>query len=171
MIQQALWSNAVNAVGAVLIMLGKAVTMPITSNTTVALAPRKFQNQSGNSARQAAAADARLLDETLKLSRSERKILTYILLVGRPVYGRELIQETGLSNPTVYASLIALADRGILDAEEVKNLNGPPRNDYFISGDAEPHVRDALKRDLFAVQKKRQKPRKLEPTPKHPQPA
>jgi len=62
------------------------------------------------------------------------------ILSGRPAYGYEItawLREKGFSEiaeGTVYALLIRIEQRGLVDVEKVPSEKGPPRKVYSLNG-------------------------------------
>ncbi|HYO85304.1 MAG TPA: PadR family transcriptional regulator [Dermatophilaceae bacterium] len=61
------------------------------------------------------------------------------LLAARPAYGYEItawLREQGFSEiaeGTVYALLVRVEQRGLVDAEKVRSAKGPPRKVYSLN--------------------------------------
>ena len=70
------------------------------------------------------------------------------LLSGRPAYGYEItawLREEGFSDiaeGTVYALLIRIEQRGLVDVEKVPSEKGPPRKVYSLNAAGEDHLEE-----------------------------
>jgi PadR family transcriptional regulator PadR len=79
---------------------------------------------------------ARLLTEMLK---GTLEGIVLAILSGRPAYGYEItawLREKGFSDiaeGTVYALLIRVEQRGLVDVEKVPSEKGPPRKVYSLN--------------------------------------
>ncbi len=68
------------------------------------------------------------------------------LLVGRPAYGYEIttwLRDQGFSDiaeGTVYALLIRIEQRGLVDVEKVPSEKGPPRKVYSLNARGRAHL-------------------------------
>ena len=68
------------------------------------------------------------------------------LLVARPAYGYEItgsLREQGFSDiaeGTVYALLIRVEQRGLVDVEKVPSEKGPPRKVYSLNARGREHL-------------------------------
>jgi PadR family transcriptional regulator PadR len=68
------------------------------------------------------------------------------LLSGRPAYGYEItawLREQGFSNiaeGTVYALLIRVEQRGLVDVEKVPSEKGPPRRVYSLNAQGREYL-------------------------------
>ena len=70
------------------------------------------------------------------------------ILSGRPAYGYEItawLREKGFSDiaeGTVYALLIRVEQRGLVDVEKVPSEKGPPRKVYALNARGREHLAD-----------------------------
>ena len=70
------------------------------------------------------------------------------LLSGRSAYGYEItawLREKGFSDiaeGTVYALLIRIEQRGLVDVEKVPSDKGPPRKVYSLNGQGQEYLED-----------------------------
>ena len=70
------------------------------------------------------------------------------LLSGRPAYGYEItawLREHGftdIAEGTVYALLIRVEQRGLVDVEKVPSEKGPPRKVYSLNARGRAHLDD-----------------------------
>ena len=70
------------------------------------------------------------------------------LLAGRSAYGYEItawLREKGFSDiaeGTVYALLIRIEQRGLVDVEKVPSDKGPPRKVYSLNARGQAHLDD-----------------------------
>ena len=70
------------------------------------------------------------------------------ILSGRPAYGYEItawLREKGFSDiaeGTVYAILIRIEQRGLVDVEKVPSEKGPPRKVYSLNAQGRAHLED-----------------------------
>ncbi len=68
------------------------------------------------------------------------------LLSGRPAYGYEItasLRERGFSDiaeGTVYALLVRVEQRGLVDVEKVPSEKGPPRKVYSLNAQGRQHL-------------------------------
>ena len=68
------------------------------------------------------------------------------LLAGRPAYGYEItgwLRERGftdIAEGTVYALLIRVEQRGLVDVEKVPSEKGPPRKVYTLNARGRNHL-------------------------------
>jgi PadR family transcriptional regulator PadR len=68
------------------------------------------------------------------------------LLSGRPAYGYEItawLREQGFSDiaeGTVYALLIRIEQRGLVDVEKVPSEKGPPRKVYSLNAQGQQYL-------------------------------
>ena len=73
------------------------------------------------------------------------------LLVGRPAYGYEItasLRDRGfadIAEGTVYALLIRLEQRGLVDIEKVASEKGPPRKVYSVNASGRAYLEDFWK--------------------------
>ena len=69
-------------------------------------------------------------------------------LSGRPAYGYEItawLREKGfadIAEGTVYALLIRIEQRGLVDVEKVPSEKGPPRKVYSLNAQGQEHLED-----------------------------
>ena len=70
------------------------------------------------------------------------------VLSGRPAYGYEItarLREMGLSDiaeGTVYALLIRIEQRGLVDVEKHPSLKGPPRKVYSLNAQGQEYLEE-----------------------------
>ena len=70
------------------------------------------------------------------------------ILFGRPAYGYEItawLREQGFSDiaeGTVYALLIRIEQRGLVDVEKVPSEKGPPRKVYTLNAQGQEHLEE-----------------------------
>jgi len=70
------------------------------------------------------------------------------ILSGRPAYGYEItawLREQGFSDiaeGTVYALLIRIEQRGLVDVEKVPSEKGPPRKVYSLNAQGQAYLED-----------------------------
>ena len=70
------------------------------------------------------------------------------ILTGRPAYGYEItawLREQGFSDiaeGTVYALLIRIEQRGLVDVEKVPSEKGPPRKVYSLNAQGRAQLDD-----------------------------
>ena len=70
------------------------------------------------------------------------------ILSGRPAYGYEItawLREKGFSDiaeGTVYALLVRIEQRGLVDVEKVLSEKGPPRKVYSLNGQGQEYLRE-----------------------------
>jgi PadR family transcriptional regulator PadR len=68
------------------------------------------------------------------------------LLAGRPAYGYEItawLREKGfadIAEGTIYALLIRIEQRGLVDVEKVASEKGPPRKVYTLNAQGQTHL-------------------------------
>ncbi len=68
------------------------------------------------------------------------------VLSGRPTYGYEItgwLREQGFSDiaeGTVYALLIRIEQRGLVDVEKVASVKGPPRKVYSLNAQGQQYL-------------------------------
>jgi PadR family transcriptional regulator, regulatory protein PadR len=68
------------------------------------------------------------------------------ILLGRPAYGYEItawLREQGFSDiaeGTVYALLIRIEQRGLVDVEKVPSEKGPPRKVYSLNAQGQQYL-------------------------------
>lgn len=70
------------------------------------------------------------------------------ILAGRPAYGYDItaqLRERGfadIAEGTVYALLIRLEQRGLVDVEKVPSEKGPPRKVYSVNAAGDDYLKD-----------------------------
>ncbi len=70
------------------------------------------------------------------------------VLTGRPAYGYEItawLRERGFSDiaeGTVYALLVRIEQRGLVDVEKVPSEKGPPRKVYALNDAGRAHLEE-----------------------------
>jgi PadR family transcriptional regulator PadR len=70
------------------------------------------------------------------------------ILAGRPAYGYEItawLREKGFSDiaeGTVYALLVRVEQRGLVDVEKVPSEKGPPRKVYSLNDRGRDHLEE-----------------------------
>jgi PadR family transcriptional regulator PadR len=70
------------------------------------------------------------------------------ILSSRPAYGYEItawLREEGFSDiaeGTVYALLVRIEQRGLVDVEKVPSEKGPPRKVYFLNAQGRDYLED-----------------------------
>jgi PadR family transcriptional regulator, regulatory protein PadR len=70
------------------------------------------------------------------------------ILLGRPAYGYEItawLREQGFSDiaeGTVYALLIRIEQRGLVDVEKVPSEKGPPRKVYSLNAQGREYLEE-----------------------------
>ena len=70
------------------------------------------------------------------------------ILSGRPAYGYEItawLREQGFSDiaeGTIYALLIRIEQRGLVDVEKVPSEKGPPRKVYSLNAQGREHLEE-----------------------------
>lgn len=68
------------------------------------------------------------------------------ILAGRPAYGYEIttwLRDKGftdIAEGTVYALLVRIEQRGLVDVEKVPSEKGPPRKVYSLNAQGEAHL-------------------------------
>ena len=88
---------------------------------------------------------AKLVTEMLK---GTLEGIVLAILSGRPAYGYEItawLREQGFSDiaeGTVYALLIRIEQRGLVDVEKVPSEKGPPRKVYSINAQGREYLDD-----------------------------
>ena len=71
------------------------------------------------------------------------------ILAGRPAYGYEItarLREQGFSDiveGTVYALLVRIEQRGLVDVEKVPSEKGPPRKVYSLNAQGREHSKSS----------------------------
>jgi PadR family transcriptional regulator PadR len=88
---------------------------------------------------------AKLLTEMLK---GTLEGIVLAILSGRAAYGYEItawLREQGFSDiaeGTVYALLIRVEQRGLVDAEKVASEKGPPRKVYSLNAQGQEYLQE-----------------------------
>ena len=73
------------------------------------------------------------------------------MLAGRPAYGYEItagLRDQGFSDiaeGTVYALLIRVEERGLVDVEKVPSEKGPPRRVYSLNAEGRAYLEEFWK--------------------------
>jgi len=68
------------------------------------------------------------------------------ILAGRPAYGYEITARlrdqgfTDIAEGTVYALLVRIEQRGLVDVEKVPSEKGPPRKVYSLNGQGQTQL-------------------------------
>ncbi len=81
------------------------------------------------------------------------------ILSGRPAYGYEItawLREQGFSDiaeGTVYALLIRVEQRGLVDVEKVPSEKGPPRKVYSLNPQGQAYLDEFWKTWSFLTQR------------------
>ena len=81
------------------------------------------------------------------------------MLAGRPAYGYEItagLREQGFSDiaeGTVYALLIRLEERGLVDVEKVPSEKGPPRRVYSLNAEGRAYLEEFWKTWSFLAER------------------
>ncbi len=74
--------------------------------------------------------------------------LVLAILAGRPAYGFEIttwLREQGftdIAEGTVYALLLRVEQRGLVDVEKVPSEKGPPRKVYSLNAQGREHLEE-----------------------------
>ena len=88
---------------------------------------------------------AKLVTEMLK---GTLEGIVLAILSGRPAYGYEItawLRELGFSDiaeGTVYALLIRVEQRGLVDVEKVPSEKGPPRKVYSLNAQGQEYLEE-----------------------------
>jgi PadR family transcriptional regulator PadR len=88
---------------------------------------------------------AKLVTEMLK---GTLEGIVLAILSGRPAYGYEItawLREQGFSDiaeGTVYALLIRIEQRGLVDVEKVPSEKGPPRKVYSLNAQGQAYLEE-----------------------------
>ena len=88
---------------------------------------------------------AKLVTEMLK---GTLEGIVLAILSGRPAYGYEItawLREQGFSDiaeGTVYALLIRIEQRGLVDVEKVPSAKGPPRKVYSLNAQGREYLEE-----------------------------
>ena len=99
---------------------------------------------------------AKLVTEMLK---GTLEGLVLAILSGRPAYGYEItawLREQGFSDiaeGTVYALLIRVEQRGLVDVEKVPSEKGPPRKVYSLNASGRGYLDEFWRTWDFLVQR------------------
>ena len=70
------------------------------------------------------------------------------ILSGRPTYGYEItawLRDQGFSDiaeGTIYALLVRIEQRGLVDVEKVPSEKGPPRKVYSLNGQGQDYLNE-----------------------------
>ncbi len=81
------------------------------------------------------------------------------ILSGRPAYGYEItawLREQGFSDiaeGTVYALLIRIEQRGLVDVEKVPSEKGPPRKVYSLNANGRDYLEEFWRTWSFLTQR------------------
>jgi PadR family transcriptional regulator PadR len=81
------------------------------------------------------------------------------ILLGRPAYGYEItawLREQGFSDiaeGTVYALLIRIEQRGLVDVEKVPSEKGPPRKVYSLNAQGQQYLEEFWKTWSFLAER------------------
>ena len=81
------------------------------------------------------------------------------ILFGRPAYGYEItawLREQGFSDiaeGTVYALLIRIEQRGLVDVEKVPSEKGPPRKVYTLNAQGREYLAEFWRTWSFLTQR------------------
>ena len=81
------------------------------------------------------------------------------ILSGRPAYGHEntaWLRERGFSDiaeGTVYALLIRIEQRGLVDVEKIPSEKGPPRKVYSLNAHGREHLEEFWRTWSFLTQR------------------
>jgi len=81
------------------------------------------------------------------------------VLAGRPTYGYEItawLREQGFSDiaeGTVYALLIRVEQRGLVDVEKVPSEKGPPRKVYTLNARGQDYLEEFWRTWSFLTQR------------------
>jgi PadR family transcriptional regulator len=99
---------------------------------------------------------ARLVTEMLK---GTLEGIVLAILSGRPAYGYEItawLREQGFSDiaeGTVYALLIRVEQRGLVDVEKVPSEKGPPRKVYSLNASGREYLDEFWRTWSFLTQR------------------
>jgi len=81
------------------------------------------------------------------------------ILSGRPAYGYEItawLREQGFSEiaeGTVYALLIRVEQRGLVDVEKVPSEKGPPRKVYSLNANGRQYLKEFWRNWSFLAER------------------
>lgn len=84
------------------------------------------------------------------------------ILAGRPAYGYEItawLRDRGFSDiaeGTVYALLVRVEERGLVDVEKVPSEKGPPRKVYSLNSRGRDYLEEFWKTWSFLAERLRQ---------------
>jgi len=99
---------------------------------------------------------AMLVSEMLK---GTLEVIVLAILSGRPAYGYEItawLREQGFSDiaeGTVYALLIRIEQRGLVDVEKVPSEKGPPRKVYSLNAQGREYLEEFWKTWSFLAER------------------
>ena len=99
---------------------------------------------------------ARLVTEMLK---GTLEGIVLAVLSGRPAYGYEItawLREQGFSDiaeGTIYALLIRVEQRGLVDVEKVPSEKGPPRKVYSLNAQGRAYLDEFWRTWSFLAQR------------------
>ncbi len=81
------------------------------------------------------------------------------ILAGRPAYGYEItawLREKGftdIAEGTVYALLIRIEQRGLVDVEKVPSEKGPPRKVYSLNAQGQDYLNEFWRNWSFLAER------------------
>lgn len=81
------------------------------------------------------------------------------ILSGRPAYGYEItawLREQGFSDiaeGTVYALLIRIEQRGLVDVEKIPSDKGPPRKVYSLNAQGQEYLKEFWRTWTFLTER------------------
>jgi PadR family transcriptional regulator PadR len=84
--------------------------------------------------------------QTTEMLKGTLEGIVLAILSGRPAYGYEItawLRERGFSDiaeGTVYALLIRIEQRGLVDVEKVPSEKGPPRKVYSLNAQGQQYL-------------------------------
>ncbi len=84
--------------------------------------------------------------QTTEMLKGTLEGIVLAILSGRPAYGYEItawLREQGFSDiaeGTVYALLIRIEQRGLVDVEKVPSEKGPPRKVYTLNAQGQQYL-------------------------------
>ncbi|MFZ2016178.1 MAG: PadR family transcriptional regulator [Nocardioides sp.] len=84
--------------------------------------------------------------QTTEMLKGTLEGIVLAILSGRPAYGYEItawLREQGFSDiaeGTVYALLIRIEQRGLVDVEKVPSEKGPPRKVYSLNAQGQQYL-------------------------------
>lgn len=99
---------------------------------------------------------AKLVTEMLK---GTLEGIVLAILSGRPAYGYEItawLREQGfadIAEGTVYALLIRIEQRGLVDVEKVPSEKGPPRKVYSLNAQGQAYLEEFWKTWNFLAER------------------